>query len=117
MNIIKQRGYLRKLCVHLPSPVNDYQRWEELGNHNKKRLNRPQGCGQCCHTRNPDHRVMNIIKPGGGGGVGLETLYVHLPSPVNDYQRWEELGNHNQDSIDHKGVVNAAKPIIPTTGS
>ena len=57
---------------------------------------------------------MNIFKKGGGG---LQTLYVHLPSPVNDYQRWEELGNHNKDSIDHKSVVSAATPIIPTTGS
>ena len=28
--------------------------------------NRPQGCGQQCHTHNPGHRVMNIIKQGGG---------------------------------------------------
>ena len=60
---------------------------------------------------------MNIIKQGGGGVFYLGMLYVHLPSPANDYQRWEELGNHNKDSIDHKGVVNAATPIIPTTGS
>ena len=41
----------------------------------QQRLNRPQGCDQCSHTPNPDHRVMNIIKQGGGY---LVTLYAHL---------------------------------------
>ena len=39
------------------------------------------------------------------------------PILVNRYQRWEELGDHNKDFIDQKGVVNAATPIIQTTGS
>ena len=85
----------------------------EMGGARKpqQRLNRPQRSGECSHTHNPDYRVMNIIKQGGG----LGTLYVQ--SPANVYQRWEELGNHNKGSIDHKDAVNAATPPIPTTGS
>ena len=112
MNIIKQRRYLVTLYAHLRFRITVFT---EMGGARKpqQRLHRPQGCGQCSHTHNPTHRVMNIIKQGGY----LVTLYAHLPSPANDYQRWEELRNHNKDSIDHKGAVNAATPLIATTWS
>ena len=88
----------------------------EMGGARKpqQRLNRPQGCGQCSHTHNPNHRVMNIIKQAGRGGVPRDVVRTR---PAHDYQRWEELGNHNKGSIDHKDAVNAATPPIPTTGS
>ena len=114
MNIIK----LGTLYAHLRFRLTVFS---EMGGARKppRRLNRPQGCGQCCHTPNPDHRVMNIIKKKKKkkkkrGGV---TTDIVRTSPVNDYQSWEELGNHNKDSIDHKGVVSAATPLIPTTWS
>ena len=86
MNIIKRGGYLGTLYAHLRFRLTVFT---EMGGARKpqQRLNRLQGCGQCSHTHNPDHRVMNIIKQGGYLGM----LYVHLPSPANDYQRWEGL--------------------------
>ena len=79
----------------------------------QQRLNRPQGCGQHCHTPHSDHSVMNIIKQAGRGRV---PRYVER-TPSIFSQRWEELGNHNKVIIDHKGVVNNATPIILATGS
>ena len=77
MNIIKQRGYLVTLYAHLRFQLTVFT---EMGGARKpqQRLNRPQGCGQCCHTPNTDDRVMNIIKRGGY----LVTLYAHLRSQL-----------------------------------
>ena len=78
-------------------------------------LNRPEGYGRQCQSHNRDHRVINIIKRGGGG---TRDVVCPPPSVVNGFHRdGKELGNHNKVRIDHKGVVNAATPIIPTTGS
>ena len=84
MNIIKQGGYLGTLYAHLRFRLTVFT---EMGGARKpqQRLNRPQGCDQCSHTPNPDHRVMNIINQGEGGVL---SDVVRTPSiPVNGFHR------------------------------